>query len=72
MPVHAFCSPQKGSRFTLGRSPGLEGGASSAPGRFTFPSRAAEWLIEATRLHLQWRNRAGLAPDFPVRPVVGT
>lgn len=25
MPVHAFCSPQKGSRFTLGRSPGLEG-----------------------------------------------
>jgi hypothetical protein len=24
MPVHAFCSPQKVSRFTLGRSPGLE------------------------------------------------
>ena len=53
MPMHAFCSPQKGSRFT-------------------FPSQQAEWLIEATRLHLQWRNRAGLAPDFPVMPVVGT
>jgi hypothetical protein len=28
MPVHAFCSPQKGSRVTLGRSPGSEGAAS--------------------------------------------
>jgi TonB-dependent Receptor Plug Domain len=29
-------------------------------------------VIEATCPHLQWRNRAGLAPDFPVMPVVGT
>jgi hypothetical protein len=72
MPVHAFCSPQKGSRFTLGRSPGLEGAGGIAASRFTFPSREAEWSIEATRLHSQWRNRAGLAPDFPVRPLVGT
>lgn len=44
----------------------------TAAGRFTFPSQEAEWWIEATRLHSQWRNRAGLAPDFPIEPVVGT
>jgi hypothetical protein len=32
----------------------------------------AEWSIEATGPHLQWRNRAGLAPDFPVMPDMGT
>jgi len=32
----------------------------------------AEWSIEATRPHSQWRNRAGLAPDFPVMPDMGT
>ena len=42
MPEHAFCSPQKVCRFTLGRSPGLEG-AESPAGRFTFPGRDAEW-----------------------------
>jgi len=41
-------------------------------GRFTFPSLTAEWSIEATRPHSQWRNRAGLTPDFPVMPLVGT
>jgi hypothetical protein len=40
--------------------------------RFTFPGPWAEWSIEATRLHSQWRDRAGLAPDFPVMPFVGT
>jgi hypothetical protein len=72
MPEHAFCSPQKVSRFTWGRSPGSEGAARSSAGRFTFPSRKARWLIEATRPRLQWRNRAGFAPDFPVMPVIGT
>ena len=37
-------------------------------GRFTFPGRYAEWLFEATRLHSQWRDRAGFTPDFPVMP----
>jgi hypothetical protein len=37
-------------------------------GRFTFPGRQAEWLFEAALLHSQWRDRAGLAPDFPVMP----
>jgi hypothetical protein len=37
-------------------------------GRFTFPGRSTEWLFEATRLHSQWRDRAGLTPDFPFMP----
>jgi len=41
-------------------------------GRFTFPGCSAEWFFEATRLHSQWRDRAGFAPDFPVMPLVGT
>ena len=44
----------------------------SFSGRFTFPGLETEWSIEATRPHSQWRNRAGLAPDFPVMPVMGT
>src|SRR5262249_55444373 len=28
--------------------------------------------FRSDRLHSQWRNRAGLAPDFPVMPLVGT
>src|SRR3954463_4387652 len=41
------------------------------PGRFTFPSVALSGL-RSDAPSLQWRNRAGLAPDFPVMPVVGT
>ena len=37
------------------------------------PSPAeAEWVFEATCPRSQWRDRAGLAPDFPVMPLVGT
>ena len=36
------------------------------------PVERTEWSIEATRPHSQWRNRAGLAPDFPVMPDMGT
>ena len=36
------------------------------------PRSADRVVIEATCPHLQWRNRAGLAPDFPVMPLVGT
>ena len=43
-----------------------------AAGRFTFPGRVAKWRFEATFPRLQWRDRAGFAPDFPVRPIVGT
>jgi hypothetical protein len=44
-----------------------------AAGRFTFPDPGgSSGGIEATRPHSQWRNRAGLAPDFPVMPLVGT
>jgi hypothetical protein len=38
---------------------------------FTFPGPRTEWLLEAAPL-LQWRDRAGFAPDFPVTPVAGT
>src|ERR1700730_19121771 len=48
------------------------GQAVSLPAASPSPAIEAEWLIEATRPHLQWRNRAGFAPDFPVMPVVGT
>ena len=40
--------------------------------RFTFPSNTLSGCLEATRPHSQWRNRAGLSPDFPVMPVMGT
>ena len=44
-----------------------------AAGRFTFPDpEGSSGGIEATRPHSQWRNRAGLAPDFPVMPLIGT
>jgi hypothetical protein len=40
-------------------------------GRFTFPGR---WPSGRSKQHprLQWRDRAGFAPDFPVMPLVGT
>ena len=42
-------------------------------GRFTFPGPLTDRVaFEATRPHSQWRNRAGVAPDFPVMPLVGT
>jgi len=51
MPVHAFCSPQKVCRCTVGRSPGFEGDSARAVDRFTLsiasPSpatrRVADW-----------------------------
>ena len=71
MPMHAFCSPQKDSRFTW---VGLLAwrGQHLTVCRFTFPSNTLSGCLEATRPHSQWRNRAGLAPDFPVMPVMGT
>jgi len=71
MPMHAFCSPQKGSRFTWVGLLAWRGQYLTVY-RFTFPSNTLSGCLEATSPHLQWRNRAGLAPDFPVMPVVGT
>jgi hypothetical protein len=72
--VHTLCRRRKSTAEPLGRSPGLEGRIAECrfAGRFTFPGCWAEWMFEATRLHSQWRDRAGFAPDFPVMPLVGT
>ena len=69
--AHGFCSPQK-CRCGRLRQVSWLGGSSVALRPLHLPQPTAEWHLEATRPHLQWRNRAGLAPDFPVRPVVGT
>ncbi len=71
MPMHAFCSPQKDSRFTWVGLLAWRGQYLTVC-RFTFPSNTLSGCLEATRPHSQWRNRAGLAPDFPVMPVMGT
>ncbi len=42
-----------------------------AAARFTFPGARRRVVFEAGRPHSQWRNRAGLAPDFPVMPDMG-
>jgi hypothetical protein len=39
--------------------------------RYAFPGTSAEWLKETVFLHLQWRDRAGFAPDFPIKPFAG-
>ena len=74
--MHAFCSPQKDSRFTWVGLLAWRGQccwlSPLTVCRFTFPSNTLSGCLEATGPHLQWRNRAGLAPDFPVMPVVGT
>jgi len=33
----------------------------------SFPSITAEWIF-GTDLRLQWRDRTGIAPDFPFQP----
>src|SRR5262249_29153002 len=65
--LHSFRSPQKVSRLISGRSPGLEGGW-KLPDRFAFPDSKTEWHYEAANPRLQWRDRAGLSPDFPFTP----
>jgi hypothetical protein len=51
-----------------GRSPGSEA-ASVLQGRFTFPSLFSRVAFRNDRPQSQWRDRAGFAPDFPVRPL---
>lgn len=70
--AHALCHPQKVDR----KDPwvGLLAWklatrlSRRVTGRFTFPDDEVEWSIEAAGLHSQWRDRAGLAPVFPVMP----
>src|SRR5205809_1574367 len=57
----------------MGRSPGLWVAATLTAWSLHLPRLARNRVVvEATRPHSQWRNRAGVAPDFPVMPVVGT
>src|SRR5258705_2981623 len=68
MPAHAFCSPQKSCRCTMGRSPGFEGTA-CAVDRFTFPSDALSGCLAAADLQVGLteatvpRYSGGTAPD---------
>ena len=63
--VVAESRPQK----PLGRSPGSEGRI-ALPIRWPLhlPRHTSRVVFEATRLHSQWRDRAGFAPVFPVMP----
>jgi hypothetical protein len=68
--LHSFRSPQKVSRLFSGRSPDFERGTSRMPNRFTFPNpRQIKWYFEAVNARSQWRDRAGLTPDFPFMPL---
>ena len=70
---------RKAANNALGRSPGSEAAAwdtqrvasPSLAGNVRQDRTSTKWLRN-DRPHSQWRNRAGLAPDFPVMPVVGT
>ena len=65
----AFCLRRKSTAERLGRSPGLRGCRAVLCARITFPGLPSGLRDAGPRL--QWRDRAGFAPDFPVRPVVG-
>ena len=64
-------SPGKSMDDAWGRSPG-SGDAAGGCSPLHLPRQRAEWLIEASVPSLQWRDRAGVAPDFPIEPDVGT
>jgi len=64
--AHGFCSPQK-MLCTPGRSPGFEVHRCRCQVS-SFPGMQAEWTM-ATHLRLQWRDRTGIAPDFPFKPL---
>ena len=65
---------RKSTAECLGRSPGSEWTARDAElvGCFTFPGAWHRVAERNSALSLQWRDRAGFAPDFPVMPLVGT
>jgi hypothetical protein len=72
--VHTFRRRRKSTAEPLGRSPGLEGANRNLPIHWPLhlPRLLGRVVIEATRLHSQWRDRAGFSPDFPFMPLVGT
>lgn len=38
------------------------------PDRFTFPgSKEPSGVLQTANPHLQWRDRAGISPDFPIK-----
>jgi len=38
----------------------------------SFPGHSTEWYVQVASLCLQWRDRAGISPDFPFKPNSGT
>ena len=70
VPVHTLCRRRKSTAERLGRSPGSEV-QSVLCGCFTFPGPWPSGRSKQ-RPHLQWRDRAGFTPDFPVMPLAGT
>ena len=48
----------------LGRSPGFE--ANCLP--FPLPRHKTEWCFKTAFFDVQWRDRAGFSPDFPIKP----
>ena len=71
-PVQLSDLRRKSTADCLGRSPGSRGcSVFGAAIRITFPG-PCRVVFDADVPRLQWRDRAGVTPDFPVRPVVGT
>ena len=69
--LHFLFSAESAAYITLGRSPGFEKQIAPrlAPPSPTANRSSGSWK---RRPHLQWRDRAGIAPDFPVTPFAGT
>jgi hypothetical protein len=57
-------------QLTRGKSPGSQ--MATRARTALLPRRYCRVVLRASLLCLQWRDRAGIAPDFPFKPVVGT
>ena len=66
-PTSPSVSTRKHCRNASGRSPGSWIRRRLPSRRFDLPWLIAKWFDETTS-HLQWRDRAGLTPDFPFMP----
>ena len=70
---HAFCSPQKVDRVVPGVGLLACGEQPYRLQSLHLPRSVKDRVVvEAMCPHLQWRNRAGFTPDFPVMPIAGT
>lgn len=57
------------------RSPGLRDGEAFLAYLSRLPilcDGTGQWLPVKDPIRLQWRDRAGFTPDFPIKPVMGT